>query len=645
MVKWSESKSLLQDIRRFPEFCERFLKIQPIQGGRVVPFRLNKVQAWFFSTFIVPAWEQDKPIRIAILKARQEGFSTFCQALDFWMTLGRQNTSNLVIGRDEAQAKLLFRMIKRFDENLPIGDVLPCFPKAQCNTRGIEYKKPHVGKFPKKMMGRDDLVYLDSRIEIRSAMVDEQLGRGGTYQCVHASEVAFWSNLIPAMSALLAACHDEPKTAVFLESTANGYNAWHSFWSNLVVGEQDVPTDWQRVFVPWYWHGAYETPLHIKRFFEDTAEEELYARIREDKTAYQMDPELTEDRIWYKLFWRRKTIRDKFFGDVMQFRQEYPATDLEAFVFNGTSAFSMTALSKMEKHIKSPLMRAHIALVPPAKPGEEKPETPEERAAKAETGKVGRKYVPTYRIEEHDRGRLAVYEMPEKGGRYSVFGDSAEGKAAESFGTADEAKSRYDYSSVTVLRVDQYPPQIRQVAQWHGTVDPDQFGDILVALGLMYNEAFLGWEINGPGRSLSLQIVERWRYSNIYMRTDLDSFTHRETQRPGWRTTVGTKPDMVAMGQRYIREGALAVPDSPTLMEMKAFSRIGQNRYEAAEGHDDRVISLLGALVIIDSRLEVIRRQVEAEKKKAAQQTDKTDPDADIWEPKDKGHPILGSEW
>jgi len=653
MVNWRESKSLLQDVRRFPEFAFRFLKIQPKEGGRLVPFRLNKVQAWFFANHVVPTWEAGKPVRIAILKARQEGFSTLCQGFNYWATLGRPNTANLVIARDSEQTMMLFRMIRRFDENMPIDDILPVFPKGEATKKAIFFKKPALGKFPKALLGRDDLVFLDSRIEIKSAMDDENLGRSGTFQMIHASEVAFWKDLTGALSSLMAACSAEPKSAIFLESTANGYNAWHSFWSNLTIGDQDVPTDWKRVFVPWYWDSRYELSLQIRRFFEDEAEEELWTRIREDATAYEMDPDLSEDRIWAKLFWRRQTIRDMFFGDVLKFRQEFPATDLEAFIFNGISAFSATALTKMEKHVRNPVLRCHIRLVAPKKPGEKteggeedkRKLTKVEREAKEDGRSVTKRSHPTWELEEHDRGRLAIYETPDPKGKYVVFGDSAEGKAAESFGVADEQKSRYDYTAASVLRVDCFPPAIRLVAMWHGTIDPDIFGDILVALGWMYNEAYVGWEINGPGRSLSLQIVDKWRYSNIYMREDLDSFTHRTTQKPGWRTTVGTKPDMVAAGQKYIREQWLIIHDSATLMEMKAFSRVGQNKFEAAEGHDDRVITILGGIVIVEPRLEIIRRQVEMEKKKALQNTEKNDKDKDLWEPKDKGHPILGSEW
>jgi len=646
MVKWRESKSLLQDIDRFPEFCEKHLKIQPIQGGKVVPFVFNKVQRWFFLKYVRPTWLANKPLRIAILKARQEGFSTFCQAFNFWNTLGRHNLSNLTIGRDEEQSLTLFRMVHRFDMNLPIGEELPCFPKATCTRRQIEYRRPPLGKMPKKMFGRDDLVFLDSRIEIKSAMKDENLGRGGTYHVIHASEVAFWKHLIPALSSLLACCHDEPKTAVFLESTACGYNAWHSFWTNLVIGEQEVPTDWQRVFVPWYWHGAYELPLQIKRFFEDEVEEELYQRIRNDATAYEMDPDLCEDRIWAKIFWRRKTIRDKFFGDSMQFRQEFPATDLEAFVFNGVSAFSMTALARMEKQVQAPLLRAHVRLVPAKKPGEVLKQDEEPTDKQQQKEKKKERAHPTCELQEHERGRLSLYEAPVPKAKYVLFGDAAEGKAAESFGSADEQKSKYDYSAVSVLRVDEYPKKpIKLVAMWHGTVDPDLFGDVLVALGWYFNEAYVGWEINGPGRSLSLQVIEKHRYTSVYMREDLDAFTHRQTQKPGWRTTPGTKPDMVAMGQRYVREQGIWVPDAPTQMEMKAFSRVGQNKFEAAEGHDDRVIAVLGALIIVDPRLDIIRRQIEAELKAATKVVSTSDPERDLWEPKEKGHPILGSEW
>jgi hypothetical protein len=265
---------------------------------------------------------------------------------------------------------MLFRMIHRFDGNLPIGGDLPVFPKSMCNKKGIEYKRPASGKFPKKLVGRDDLVFLDSRIEIRSAMDDINLGRSGTFQVVHASEVAFWKNLTGALASLMAACSAEPKSAIFLETTANGYNAFHSFWSNLTVGEEEVPTDWQRVFVPWFWDPRYELRLQIKRYFADDAEEDLYRRISEDATLREMDPEVDEDRIWAKIFWRRQTIRDMFFGDLSKFKQEFPAIDSEAFLFNGVSAFAITSLNRLERHITPPMKRAHIRLVPPKDPRE-----------------------------------------------------------------------------------------------------------------------------------------------------------------------------------------------------------------------------------------------------------------------------------
>jgi hypothetical protein len=73
---------------------------------------------------------------------------------------------------------------------------------------------------------------------------------------------------------------------------------------------------------------------------------------------------------------------------------------------------------------------------------------------------------------------------------------------------------------------------------------------------------------------------------------------------------------------------------------------VGQNRYEAAEGHDDRVITIVGGLTVVEPRLDAIRRQVEAEKKKDALAVAKVgSEDEERWEPHQRPHPILGDEW
>lgn len=620
--------------------AQKWGRVMPEEGAQIQPFRMRPIQSWYHRKYVVPAYMSGEPIRHVILKCRQTGFSTYINFFAYWCTVSHRAWNSLVIGQDDAQMRTLFRMTKRFDTYMPFGkyEGYPEFPKSKDSEFAIEFKVPsraHRGQLYTPDYDRDDLYWtksgkpavdLDSRIEGKSAEKKGVLGRAGTYQTVHASEAAFWPDLTASLGALLSCAPDKPQTAVFLETTANGMNAFHGFWQNLRVGNLEVPSLWRKIFIPWYWDERYELPLKkAKRYFEDAYEEGLFKRIAEDKTLnkeIEKKP-IPEDRIWAKLFWRRRTIMDKFLGDIALFKQEFPATDAEAFMFTGVSVYPAAAIRRIESQIKEPVWRGNIEM----------------KKKVDDDGKE--EHIPTQSaMEEHEIGRLKIFAQPKKFEKYVIFADVAEGKAVEGL---SEEKSKWDFSCAPVLQITSYPPALKMAAVWHGNCDPDQFGYILVALARYYNNAFLGWEINGPGRSLRIQIVDQAKYRNIYMREDYDSITKRLTNKPGWRTTARTKPDMVAVSQRFVRSGEVEIYDAATLNEMKAFSRLGENKYGAAVGHDDRVIGLAGALTIVESRIELIRRQYKLEEKKR-KEAEKKEGDP-IEEEEESYNPILGTEF
>jgi hypothetical protein len=499
--------------------------------------------------------------------------------------------------------------------------VLPYFHRNRDAEDQIAFEMPPRAKM-KQFEGRTDVKFLNSTIKTRSAEERDALGRSGTYQFVHASEAAYWPKLIRSLGSLLACCHDYQQTVVILETTANGMNAFQTFWNYFKVGKREVPTLWRKIFVPWYWDDRYEMQLAgAKHEFEDEYEAFLYKLILEDKELRTFDPLITADRAWAKLFWRRRTMLDKCLGDDELFRQEFPATDLEAFMFSGESAFDPKAIRKFEQMVKPPIWRGNIRLK--RKPDED-PSIPPS----------------IVEADPHPAGAMRVWEKPILGEKYAVAADIAEGKASEGI---SEDKSKWDYSCAQVVRITSYPPALKQVAVWHGNCDPDLFGDVLVAISRTYNEAFLSWEINGPGRSIGMQVVEKHRYRNIYMRREEDSITHRETKHPGWKTTRGTKPDMVAVMKRFVRALEILIFDEMTLGEMKAFSRVGQNQWEAAHGHDDRVIAMAVLLITTEAMIGSIIRQAKWEKEL------KEDEERRFREREEENqeqfNPALGTEW
>lgn len=636
---WEEIKSYLNDISRFPEFCERFLKIIPKAGKQKIPFKLNTIQKWYFETYYKPQYLAGLPIRDCVLKARQFGFTTLFSALNYWGAIGHSAWEAIAVGREIDQSQEIFRKYRRFDESLIETDFFPEFPKTGDSRNVIEYNKPtstykgqtyekdEDGMWYNRHTGKP-CVFLDSRIVVKSGEQKGSLGRSGTYHAVHASELAFWPDCKSALIAILQCAHALPQTAVFLETTANGMNAFYSWWQNLESFDDDeVDVLWRKIFVPWYWEKDYEISAEgKKREFKDDEEEAQFYLILNDKRLKKIDATAQmPDRIWAKLFWRRWCIINNCGRDEDFFKQEYPATPAEAFMFTGRSVFPPTVMAWHEKQTSEPKWRGNVGLKYPKK-------------ADKKTGIPPSKFFR----KPDPRGRLSVWEMPKRHEMYSVFADVAEGKAVESADTL----SKFDFSAVAVVRVSSWP-KMRLVSSWHGNCDPDEFGHVLVAIGTMYNYALLGWEVNGPGRSLKMQIVNQHRYKNIYLRESQDNLTGEIMLKPGWLTTRITKQELVAVAQRFIRKREVIIPDDKTISELKVYSQY-ESKFGAASGHDDRVMALMGALRIAERHVISMKRKAEASKQKAIDEKkakDRIDAFDDLPNGEECWNPYLGSEY
>ncbi len=621
-------RSLFMDIDRFPEFCERFLVITTTRGGEKIPFRLNPIQRYFFNTYIrpkwgthveekrtvelpgQPVWDGGEPIRVVVLKARQFGFSTMIEAFLFWYVLGDHSRNSLVVASDSSRAMTIFRILRRFYKFLPKeSSGLPTFMVSSMREDRIEWGKPHenVRKSydPKK---HPWLVDLDSSVNIKSAGESDDLGRAETFQCVHASECAMWPDFFGSLASLTSCVHPEPRTCMFLETTAKGMNSFYEFWQNEGT-EKDGPSCWEKFFAPWYWHKPYEFDGKLtkdKLKFQSEDERIVFERIQQDRTLLEkIDTDVNEERIWRKILWRRWKIKQDLQGNVGMFCQEYPSTPDEAFQFSGASIWPAEVIRKLERDVRKEADRFTLTA------------SFDRRGQVASLERRLGSSLPFYSwMQRHEFGPLTVYEPPKDGEKYAVFFDVAEGKSAAN---VDESMSKSDYTCGQVIKCTKLP--FEQVAVWHGHAPINDVGYIAVALAGLYNSALLGWEVNGVGVALQGPIMDHCQYHNVYMRDDIDSITRQKVLKAGWKTTMRTKPKLVAVSDGFIREGLVILHDQKTINEMRVFSRMETDRsgvvkYEAAKGHDDRVIALMGCLFIIDDQQDYFRRAESAELEK-----------------------------
>src|SRR5574344_1663321 len=101
------------------KYIETYIKIRD-KEGKVISLELNEPQLKYYNV-IKRLHEQNKPIRIIILKARQMGFSTETEAVIFKNVVTNHNYNAGIVAHKEDSTTNLFNMSKRMYEYLPEG--------------------------------------------------------------------------------------------------------------------------------------------------------------------------------------------------------------------------------------------------------------------------------------------------------------------------------------------------------------------------------------------------------------------------------------------------------------------------------------------------------------------------------------------
>lgn len=286
----------------FEFYCKHCVKIRT-KTGEIAPFILNRVQKRFVKV-IERQLETSGRVRIIVLKARQQGLSTFIMAWQYWWLTHHLAQKGLVMAHESESTTTLFDMYKRTHENVP------------------ELFRPKT-----KYSSRTELVFdrLDSALRVATAG-GRGVARGETLTVAHLSEVAFWPVAFANanFAGLIKAIPTAPGTAVFIESTAQGMTGkFREMWEGAVSGTNGF----EPFFSAWFESPEYRLPAPAD--FKRTREEiELAARA---KREYGL--ELDNDQ----LQWRRiEVARD----GLDLFKQECPSYADEAFLTTGSPVFN-----------------------------------------------------------------------------------------------------------------------------------------------------------------------------------------------------------------------------------------------------------------------------------------------------------------
>ena len=343
-------------------YIENYIKIRD-KKNNIVPLVLNEPQLKYYNV-IKSMYQQRKPIRIIILKARQMGFSTETEAIIFKNVVTHHNYNAGIVAHKEDSTTNLFNMSKRMLEYLP-EDIKP------------EQKKSNA----KELVFNNDMgTGLDSRIKCMTAG-GKGIGRSDTFTALHLSELAFWEGDKKAtMTGLLQAVPNTPESMIIIESTANGYEYFKEMWDRAVAGE----SGFYPLFIGWNELKEYSMPY---TGFDLTQEE------RELKEQYN----LTLDQ----LTWRRWCIQNNCSGDINQFKQEYPICPEEAFLSTGNCYFNKENIINRINTAPEPLVRGKF------------------------TCYYDGIRIRNQKFLEQEEGNIKIYEYPQKRVPYVLGGDTA----------------------------------------------------------------------------------------------------------------------------------------------------------------------------------------------------------------------------
>lgn len=519
--------------RNDEDFCRFYIKIVDKKGNQV-PFTYNQIQKQIDDK-IKELESQGKPSRIIVLKARQEGVSTYTQAKILCRTVKNKNRNALVVAHRDDSTSSIFEKSKYMYSNFP--DYIKPLQKAS-NARELIFDAPANHKGKKEG--------LNSKIKVQTAG-SEGIGRSDTYYYVHLSEFAFYGGEPKkTLAGILQSVPNIPGTIVIIESTANGMNDFKELWDAAEAGENDfVP-----MFFSWFDYPEYQMPVT----------EDERKKIMSSLNKYENDIVKLFNLPAERIKWYRWKLKNDCSGDTDLMKQENPSYPKEAFLSTGRPVFDNEQVEIRIEELKK-LYKEH----PP---------------------KVGRFSFEWIDPETQDQikqgsiqwindtnGDIKIYEDVQKDFPYVIGGDTK--------GEGHDFYAASVINNITGVRVASVHMQ---------STNSKPYTWQIYCLGKYFNEALIGIEMNF--NTAPLEELERLRYPKQYMRQTYDKISKEVQKKFGWKTDGNTRPLIIDKEIDLVENNIELFTDLTMLGECLTFIYDKDNRPDAQSGkHDDVLLS------------------------------------------------------
>lgn len=303
----------------FKRFAREALRIRT-KSGDLEPLILNQAQTILHDAAEVQLTEE-RWVRLAGLKGRRQGFSTYVAARGYWRATLWDRQNIYILSHEMTASSKLFDMTDLMQQKHP-------FPPTVGTDNAKELD------FPKR----------GSSYTVATAG-QKAGGRGGGVSFFHGSEVAWWTNASDHFSASVQAVDEvrgtwgviwteprdplpfergkgkiegwvKPPSEIWLETTSAGPIG--EFFKRYMDAMKKIGR-YRAVFVPWTVQKEYYESGDFTPSQEADEEGEL------SEAEYQTLHKLSDGQ----MLWRRSKIHE--LGGLGKFRQEYPLDVTEAF--------------------------------------------------------------------------------------------------------------------------------------------------------------------------------------------------------------------------------------------------------------------------------------------------------------------------
>jgi hypothetical protein len=303
----------------FKRFAKEAIRIRT-KSGDLEPLVLNEAQNLLHEAAEAQLREE-KWVRLAGLKGRRQGFSTYVAARGYWRATLWDRQNIYILSHEMTASSKLFDMVALMQEKHP-------FPPKVGTDNAKELD------FPKR----------GSSYSVATAG-QKAGGRGGAISFFHGSEAAWWTNAPDHFASSVQAVDEvrgvwgviwtepqnplpfergrgtiegwvKPPSEIWLETTSAGPVG--EFFKRYMDAMKKIGR-YRAVFVPW----TVQSEYYEHGVFEPMVEPEEEGELPESE--YQELHKLSDGQ----MLWRRSKILE--LGNLGKFRQEYPIDVTEAF--------------------------------------------------------------------------------------------------------------------------------------------------------------------------------------------------------------------------------------------------------------------------------------------------------------------------